>query len=313
MWLALVAAITCTPARTLAQVAGPELDWQAPPGCPTVERLAQVVQRWLLSSPEPVNARAVRVTALATAERGGFVLDLELQSPSGQSKQRLHSKNCETFLEAVALQVTLAASAHGSVGDAPPPPRRPQPSAPASVASQEEEGADLSGDAQRSFIALGIGGGAALGTLPGVAPTLNLEIALRQHAFVVELGMRWGLPRTQRGVQGPRMELFVAAPRLSLLVVQRPFELLLGSTLELGSLRARALGAARALTHDRLWAALGVAAGVRIPISGDVWACLQLEALYALTRIHYQAQDQRTLYSSSPFAGRGHAGVQWRL
>lgn len=324
MQLLLMASISCLPTVSRADDAGPELDWQAPPGCPSAQQLAEVVRQWLQSSAEPVNASSVRVVARASAAVGGFALELALESPSGQSQQQLHAQRCDSFLQAIALQVSLAANASGADhGERDAAPRMPRPTHKA-VAAQpvgRDEAAADRGDAQRSLLALGIAGGTALGTLPGLSPTLQLDVTLRQRAIALDLGVRWGLPRIEPDPQAPgagaKLQLLVATPRLCMLVVQRPFELLLGGTSELGNLRARALGVTQALTHNRLWAAVGLAAGVRIPVGSELWAAVQLEALYALTRIHYHQPGEqgalRTLYSSAPFAARAQAGIEWRL
>jgi hypothetical protein len=234
----------------------------------------------------------------------------------------LRAQRCETFLDAVALKVTLAAQtkesrqAHVARDDKMLPARRADPqkaSARIGHASATNRRPSEQAHARIGF-ALRVSGGVGVGTLPGVMGAFELAAAARLRRVSIELGVRAGLPRTEvypgPPSAGVELQLITASPRLCVALLEGPLEVPLCAAGEVGLTRARSIGVPRAAPHDRLWAALGLALGVRVPVAGELWVLAEVQALVALTRASYRVLGMLPLYASDPFAGRAMLGLE---
>lgn len=310
--LAYLAAPTLARAQT-----SPEIAWQAPPGCPSPQQVRAAIDRWLASSPETVDARAVRIEAQVTPDADGFALDLTLTSQSGVSRERLRAQRCDTLLDVVALKVSLAASPPGSTTDTLPPARPriedPGASAPADVPAAGPVAPPL----DSALFALRVTGGAAFGALPGIAAALGLSGGLQWDVLRIELGVAYGLPRElryrERPNTGAQFQLLSGLAQLCATLGPRIVEIPLCAVVELGVLHGRSVGTAPADNGTPMWGAAGIATGIRLAVAGPLWAALELHALAAFTRAHFRLSNMPELFSSSPLAGRILAAAELRF
>lgn len=84
----------------------PELQWDAPDGCPDAADVEQAIDRLLGSRHEaesPVLARAH-----VTGEPGNWTLELYVETEQGKTERTLRSQQCSTLRDATALYVALS-------------------------------------------------------------------------------------------------------------------------------------------------------------------------------------------------------------
>jgi hypothetical protein len=301
------------------ELADPELHWDAPAGCPGESAILDAVRHWLAQSAERLDPRAVRVDARITAQAGGFGLDLELQSPSGRSREQLRAERCETFVDVVALKVTLASPPLGAASTDIPP------RAPAGGASRVLEAdpanraADPASPGQNSAIGVSarLLGGVGLGSLPGLAPNAAAMGSLRVGPFRFELGANYGFPSTVRyssvPTAGAELQLLTGIAQACFSPLVRPVELPICAGIELGVMRGRGFGVSEAYTSDQLWAAAVLAPALRVPLFGPVSAWIELRGLAVLARPRYHVRNLDVLYEPERFAVRAMAGLEFAL
>jgi hypothetical protein len=313
-------------------LADPEIHWDAPAGCPEQSAILAAVRHWLAQSAERLDPHAVRVDARITAQAGGFGLDLELESPSGRSREQLRAARCETFVDVVALKVTLASRPLGHEEQPDPgspspgaastdiPPRAPDRAAdPASPGSAHSRPGPAPADGEDS--ALGVTarllGGVGLGSLPGLAPYVAASGSLRVAPFRFELGVNYGFPRTVRyssvPTTGAELQLLAGVAQVCFSPLVHPVELPICAGVELGVMRGRGFGVSEAYTSDQLWAAAVLAPALRVPLFGPVSAWIELRGLAALARPRYHVRNLAELYEPERFAVRAMAGLDFAL
>jgi hypothetical protein len=88
----------------------PKVRWEAPDDCPNEAAVQKAIALWLAQSVDVVDPRAIEVDARVKTQTNGYLLELSLESPSGSTSQRLSAERCTTLVDAVALNVALAAT-----------------------------------------------------------------------------------------------------------------------------------------------------------------------------------------------------------
>jgi hypothetical protein len=318
-WIA--AALLLDAAAPAAAQSAPELSltWEAPPGCPQRDGVEAAIRRWVAESAEPLDPGSVEVDGHVIRERGAFVLDLELQSNAGQSRERLRAQRCETFANLVGLKVSLAATprdAHGPRSAARG--RRAGTSATTTTgqraATDQGEGAD---PARVGVVpGLRLVAGAGFGALPGIGAQGALFGNLVLARFRFELGVTAGLPKQVHYVDsslGAELWLIAGVARTCWSPLTGGLELPLCAGVELGVIHARTLGRDRASAEDGLWAAAVFGPALRFGLAGPVSFWFELEASVAWVQTHYALSGRELLFSSDRFAGSALAGVELSL
>jgi hypothetical protein len=127
--VALASAWAALPAASALAAVPIELDWQAPPGCSSRERVLEEVGRLTATPPpEPLHARAV-VTRGGNAYR--VVIELD---GAARGARALQAPSCDSVARATALIIALAIDPQAAtVAVEPPvdaPPRAPPTEAP---------------------------------------------------------------------------------------------------------------------------------------------------------------------------------------
>jgi hypothetical protein len=274
--------------------ASPELEWDAPAGCPNREQVRRSIERWLQRSVEDVDARALRVHAEVQREGDHWTLALQLESPSGRAQARLTAKECATLAEVVGMQVALAADSAGTVYALDPAQARPRR------------------DALRS--AVRVLAGAATGPLPQLGGSFGLAGMLGFGAVRFELGVAYAPPAATSYPSlpevGARFSLFSGTARGCLEAALGALRLPLCVGVELGALRATGFGTERRFTTDRLFAAIVLGPALRLPLLDPLFAWLELDALLVIARPGYRMRNLATLYRPDPAAARALMGLE---
>lgn len=295
--LALLASIPC--ARVHAQQA-PTIAWQAPTGCPTQADVEASVLRWLLQSPEPLDASALNITAQVFVQGERFVLDFDLQSPSGHARERLQTERCETLAEVVALKVALAADPTAMLSALDAVPRRTE------HAVREKREVTLGAR---------VSGGAAIGVLPAAAATaaLTLWIELPSH-LRLELAGNYSAAQTTayalRSDLGAELALWSTAARACFAPKDADVQILVCAGAELGAMNGTGFGVEMAFTSSQLWAALSAGPALRVPLTGHLALVLEVASLFAVARPAYHMRNLPTLYRAPSAAVRALLGVE---
>lgn len=105
--LALVAGGAPAPVHDTPTIAGVELVWSAPEGCPTAAEVLMRMQTLL--GERPADAPPVRLEGTIRAADDTFVLDLQAQTASGRASHDLASPDCRALGDAAALVGAVAA------------------------------------------------------------------------------------------------------------------------------------------------------------------------------------------------------------
>jgi hypothetical protein len=291
----------------LAAAGEADIHWVAPPGCPEEPAIRAAVRRWLQQSPEPLDAQAVRVEATIERVAGGFALELELESPSGTSQERLRAERCAAFIDVVGLKVSQAASPlgwHEAPRDAEEraperSPRVPRPSAAVPVGFAFGVRAALGGDV------------GALSSSAGATAWLRIA------AFRFGVGLVYDLPFERRYPRLPQagveLRRFAGSAQACIAPLLRPVELPLCAGFELGVMRGTGFGVSAATTSDQLWSALELGPALRASLYGPLSAWVELQTLALLTRPGYHVRNLERLYRSDRFSVRGLLGIELSL
>jgi hypothetical protein len=187
-----------------AQVTGLTLSWVAPVECPGGDDVRARVDALLGRSASGVAALDAR--ALVTRTEGGYSLSLETVQGAHRGTRAMSDASCVELARAAAAVIALAIDPSLTLAvpgeeipaaEFPPPaaPRvaRPPPSA---AFVEPEAPAPVRAPRPRAVAPegwVGLSGGAALGTLPGMAPGFGLALSGRYDFLSLEV-LAWRLP-----------------------------------------------------------------------------------------------------------------------
>lgn len=301
------------------------VDWAVPSECPDEAELRRRVETLIDPALErdAVEARVaiVRIDARRLALHMQVTTERGTLTPSGDAD------NCDTLVDAAALQIALASDPR-SFGPSSEPARPPPPPPP----SEDEPSRD-EGDANRSRRVsgrLGVGGGVGLGVLPDVDGWL-----VATSAVVVTPRWRWAarvrgeallghvLSRAEPVPSGaPGAAVRVSAWWLALRgclepsltrapdpIVRAP--LCLGP--ELAAVVGRGEGVARSLTATRPWWALGGSAAIVIRLMERLDARVGAESFVTIIAPSFTVDDGDPVYAAQRFGVRGLVTLEARL
>ncbi len=164
-----------------ADVPGLTLTWNAPPGCPERAELEETVAKLL---GEKAGRRAVALDASVEVTMAGEGRWQALVVTHGASTgtRKLEGGSCASVALASAVVIAQAIQP----GDEPEPPAGPEPPTPPRRPAPVE----------RVVPFISAFGGAALGSLPGVAPELGLGLALGRGSWLGELRFSYAPTRS---------------------------------------------------------------------------------------------------------------------
>ncbi len=216
-------------------VGGLDLDWQAPPNCPSQAFVRERVRALVGSSAS--SQRSLKASALVAATSGGFELKLSIRSPGLTGERTIRSDTCKDLAGAAAVAIALliaqsephapgadeptsSAKPPGSldgaaVGNdqtpAPPPPAATSPgkadaAPPLQPTSSDPEtprpAADAPARAWRWLLLLP-GAALDLGPLSGLSGGGTGAVGLRSKHWQAFVAGSWLWPRTLRPPEFP--------------------------------------------------------------------------------------------------------------
>jgi len=290
--------------ETRVEAAGDAIiKWEAPDDCPDEEEVRKAVALWLAQSVDVVDPGAIEVDARVKTHNNGYLLELSLETPSGRISQTLTAERCATLVDAVALNVALAATGPGT-------------------RSEVLEPVDKHKSDKMRFGAR-VSGGAAVKQLPGFAFTAALVGSLELKMWRVEAGFGYvapriayyaGLPETDIGVE---LQLLFGTGCICARWVLNSVEIPTCIGVELGLMRGKGragdqAGVEETVISDQLWGALVLGPALRVPLGNGFSAWVEADALIALFRPEFQIRNLGTLYRPEAIAVRVLLGVEWQ-
>lgn len=275
--------------------AAPVVAWQAPPSCPSVGEVHELLRFYQQGQRQRPDVTA-EATVTATAD--GWALGLEIVAPEGRTRLDLHDSDCRVLARATALLVAVHLDGTRSQEEPAWPlevERRPPP---------------------RLHGLVRAAGGVATGLLPRPAGAVSLAFGLAGRSVRAELALTYAFERLAAvDVPGVGVGLRVGsatlrgcwAPRRGR--VQFP----LCGDLELGAMLARGRGVDASRTRASPWLTAGVGFGVIVWIQPRVGLWLEGRGHAALTRPRFAIDGLGTVFVA-PVAGvRVLAGIEVRF
>jgi hypothetical protein len=340
-------------AWSIGAIQAPDVQWDAPPGCPDAAAVGAEISRRL---GRPLAPEEARVQGRVRREGRGFVLRLELTAGQRREARELRDPSCGALADAAALLVVAAVAPQGPiVPDAPGEPVEPGPGEPVAepgpgeasasepvaaepvanepvaaepVAPIAEPPAAVEPEPDRKRMSRRIGGfvrlhgGGAVGQVPGVTGAVGLAGGLLWRRVRLELHAAAIVPRTgTTTVEGTpvdvRVGLYVAGVtacgRLGRGVVEVP----LCAGVEAGAARGvatKGLLGGRPATVPWFAVALGPALAWHAGRRWSLWAAVQV--VLAPVRPRFEAGEGMgadELFKPPVASGRLLAGVEFRF
>jgi hypothetical protein len=280
---ALLLWLLCAPGR--AQL--PVLVWEAPPACPDARAVREVMQRVV----DPTRPGSVRAVRAQVADQGTeYRLDLALQTAGGEHRTQLYAEHCSTFVELLALELSLAAA----------PRAKPEPAHVEVTSAPIAWGARVSGT---------LGNGPTPAPAAGVALALALSWRRARAELAGAYTFRRSVHYPEPAQVGARLDMFGGEARGCLLLTPPRVEFPICAGVELGALGGSAVGVEQTAQRRQLWAALFVAPAARVPIAGPLSFWLELGVSLGLRRPGFGVQNLPALYRPELFGVRAATSI----
>ena len=329
----------------LATGPGASVEWGAPPGCPSeAQVLAQA--RTLLGG--AVLEQAVAIRGAIEPAPTGFVLEIEIRTPSGATRKTAHADDCAVLASVAALMVAVAvdpvqathalgiettgtATTVGVPEPQPAPAPAPAP-APGLVALGEVEpqtqdpplspaprAADARAPEPRPRALRGLvraSGSIGRGLVPNLDGTLALGLGLLARRLRAELVAFHVLAQEARYPAPSTAGVTVAAWGGSVRVGPRfevgPLELHALGGIAVSALTAAGFGVRRTRTDADAHVALSLIPGVRWSPSPRVAIGADLEAEAAVRRPAFTIGTRSAVYRAASLGVRGSVVIELR-
>lgn len=306
-----------------------DLDWSAPPQCPSQAQVLTRIEGYLQDAP-PGNS--VRVEALVTAVEGGWELSVATVDRDGVRQQRVvKDEDCEGLVEVVAVLTALAVSPEAEEPEsrpeelAPRPvpeseePEQPKPEPPPPE-SQEPKPQEPESRRQpkperpRPRVGIRVAGGAGLGWMP-IGGELGLAATLSRGWWAAELEAQLGLPRQVRVSQGTAgadlLGWTIAGRGCGVVPVAPWLALPLCAGLEGGRVRATPVGLENETPAAPVWMAALVSPLLRFAVHRRVRLWLMPELQLGLVRPELHAENREVdVFAPGVVSGRVRAGLE---
>ncbi|MCH9683929.1 MAG: hypothetical protein K0V04_21025 [Deltaproteobacteria bacterium] len=292
-----------------------ELEWFAPPPCPSQAVVSSRIEHALATSVQP-GAPTVRARGRIQAKDDGWELTLLIADVTGDRK--VYARRCDeladaaVFIISVAIDPTLMGGPEPSpppVVHTPEPEPQPEPEPVPAVTTPEPP-------SESEITWLGrIDAGPDSGAMPGVGGHLGVGLGLQRRHLRLEAGGRMRLPQTLRLSSHPtaraRFTLGHADVRACAVVFAGRVEFPLCGAVELGAIRATGIGVERGTTAHRLWSGAGVSPGVVVP-----WGRFALRAGFDVTallvRPRFSIDGGGLVHRLGLVQARGFIGIEFR-
>ena len=305
-----------------------ELDWSAPPQCPTSAAVEARIESYVEDVPPDVS---VRVEATVTESAEGWSLTLETTDDEGRSQQRVVSDpDCEALAEVTAVLTALAIDKSTEEREQAPPPQ-PEPALPAApeetfrpedaptpppVAEPPEDRPSPQAPAPDPLrLGVRVAGGFGLGWMPP-GGDVGLAFTLGRARWGLEAEALLGAPRQVRlaSLDGIGVDLlgWTAAVRgCGVVGLGTKVDLPLCGGVEAGQLRGDPVGLENATTAAPTWVALLVSPALRLAVHRRIALWFMPELQVGVLRPDLHTNDGEVeLFASSIASGRVRAGVE---
>jgi len=321
-------------ALAVAGPPAPAIEWSAPPGCPgrveILEQAARLVGRPALDElPSEVSIRGH-----IHREPSGFMLRMELESPTGVTHKRVSAEGCAVLGSVAALMVAVTLDPVGTTVTLPSegstPPREPIPSpvpealpaptrAPAPRPARQPIAAPAPSPREPSFVEgmLRASGGVGRGLVPGLDGMVSLGGGVRTRRLRAELVAFHVLSQAARYPDRPTVGANVAAWGGSLRAgpafERGAFEVSTRAGVSVAALVANGFGVLDPNGAASAWIALCFVPGLRWQ-PGPRWAVgVDVEGEVALRRPAFSLDALSSVYRASPVNVRGAIVLELRL
>lgn len=270
------------------------LEWSAPPDCPTERTVRETIGVWLAQAPLPNDARGIHIEAEVQRTERGYALELTLETPSGESQERLVAERCETLAGVVALKVALAAD----------------------PGAWFETASNTSLEDARPW-GVRLSAGLSRGLQPGLGPHVALTGSWQLAPAALELGVGYALPNEAQYAAHPeigaKLDLLYGSARACVLpnVGSLAFPICAGA--DVGVMRGQGFGLAETATSAQLFASLVIGPALRVPLTELVHVWLGLDALVPLVRPQYHVRNLDRLFRPEPIGARVQLGSELRF
>lgn len=281
-----------------------DLTWSGPSGCPSgAEVEAAIVERLVARDFEG----HAEVKASVSEAPPGWVVSVTVEG----SERSVDVNSCGDAPDAVALVVAIATVASPAVPPAPPEPEpeaepepevKPEPEVEPTPTVRRAPLPDNTPPPERSTqppsaplrtrhrlgLALGVGGAATYGALPGVGGAVAGDLGLLWRRAFVRAGALHRVHREHRLEEDPELGgafrittgRAQAGPRYA---VGR-LELAAAGGAELGALWARGVGASPPVARRRLWAAASVGGQIGVEVTRWLALSATIDGVFPLLR-----------------------------
>jgi hypothetical protein len=311
--------------------------WTGPPECPDEASFLADVESHLADAIDAPRSATVAATATVTVDADGrYSVELDIRSASGARTRRVSAPDCEALAEVAALLVAVAIdpgiSASTSIEDEPaeiadPDPAPPDPEVPPEPEPANETATAAHTDASptvdppdpagRVTGAVRVGSGVDLGTLPRVAPMLDVQLALRWRALRAEIGFLHRFARTLPidAEPGSAVALWNTAAVAHLCgapsIPRVEFPLCAG--VEAGRIAGRSRRVDAPAHAGSAWAALRLRAGLVVLPWEHLGFAVDAAAVFPLTRTGFDVGGVGEVYRVKAVAVVLGAGVEVRF
>lgn len=294
-----------------------ELQWRAPAECPPSANVREQISRFVADGATTGTVDRVKVDATIVRTGDRYVLELDLQLPTGALHKRIEADKCEVLASATALvmAVMLDPTAVVETVDrpvqeplapvaAPPPKPTPPPPAPRRPARR----------VQGIVRVLAAG---TFGVLPRFGGGFGGSIGARIGRARVEATAFGELPQdatqSQQRDAGARIDLWTVGARGCFAPAVKRVDFPLCAGVEGGQMRARGFGLQLARRAAAPWLAFPVGAAVmwapvpRFAFGGGV------DGFVAATQPAFEIEDLGRVHTANRGGVRIHAGVEVRF
>lgn len=330
------------------------VEWRAPTPCPTAAELERAIGGHLGHSLHTTGQQPLAVTADVVEAGGHYRVRLRFESRSGVEERSLEHPDCSKLLDAAALLVALAIDPRGvterqsvaappapvgqptsedvqtpSPGSSATPGEPPRPLAPPPRAAKEPARTSpraASTDASRPRAPqvpweylIGAFGLVGAGALPGAAPGVGVDFAVRRQHFELGVVGRYWLPRSQPVAETPNAAVSLSWSAVEVRACGVPWlgawRLRLCAASGGGDLSARGLRVAASRTRHTFVPTLSAAALLSYR-AGRISPHVGLVADWLLVQPRYgviQDTDTIEVFQPSAAAVSGVVGLSFRL
>lgn len=164
-----------------------ELDWRAPTGCPSPERLRAEITRLIGPNAHPEGTTHV-AGEVSAQDNGTYLVKLELEQSGHPGERTLTGATCAEVSRAAALLIALAI-APNSAREEPepsPPPPPPPPPAPAPPTPAPPPPPSAPPATHERSIVIALGPAAEIGLLPALSPGGEVSLGAALDRLSIE-------------------------------------------------------------------------------------------------------------------------------